>query len=154
MASSSQQPADCTSKSQASIDPAVDAESTPSEVLNFDCIFRAKYPNKGQLGPSGKRRTKGGVVYECLLCSSDQAWSNPKRDNAIYHAKRKHSDAINSSCHDPCKAYPSLKAVRTGSMRYPTFSAYHARITMARCIHQTIHRRSLARSPTITAHGQ
>ncbi|KAH8746000.1 hypothetical protein F5883DRAFT_586046 [Diaporthe sp. PMI_573] len=53
MASSSQQPADCTSKSQTSIDPAVDAESIPSEVLNFDCIFRATYPNKGQLGPSG-----------------------------------------------------------------------------------------------------
>lgn len=97
MASSSQQPADCTSKSQTSIDPAVDAESISSEVLNFDCIFRATYPNKGQLGPSGKRRTKGAVVYECLLCSSDQAWSNPKRDNAIYHAKRQHSDIIHSS---------------------------------------------------------
>ncbi|KAH8752235.1 hypothetical protein F5883DRAFT_433399 [Diaporthe sp. PMI_573] len=57
MASSSHQPADCTSQSQTSIDPAVDAESAPSEVLNFDCIFRATYPNKGQVGPSGKRRT-------------------------------------------------------------------------------------------------
>jgi hypothetical protein len=37
------------------------------------------------------------VVYECLLCSSDQAWSNPKRDNAIYDAKRKHHDIVNSS---------------------------------------------------------
>ncbi|KAH6971969.1 hypothetical protein EDB80DRAFT_361756 [Ilyonectria destructans] len=63
MASSSQQPADCTSKYQMSIDPALDAESAPSEVLNFDCIFRATYPNRGQLGPSGKRRTKGAVVY-------------------------------------------------------------------------------------------
>ncbi|KAH8647542.1 hypothetical protein BGZ61DRAFT_190591 [Ilyonectria robusta] len=47
MASSSQQPADCTSQSQMSIDPAVDAESAPSEVLNFDCIFRATYLHKG-----------------------------------------------------------------------------------------------------------
>ncbi|KAJ0126185.1 G1/S-specific cyclin CCN1, partial [Fusarium oxysporum f. sp. albedinis] len=70
------------------IGPTVDVESASSEVLNFDCIFRATYPKKGQFGPSGKRRTKGAVVYECLLCSSDQAWSNPKRDNAIYHAKR------------------------------------------------------------------
>ncbi|KAG7407934.1 Zinc finger BED domain-containing protein DAYSLEEPER [Fusarium oxysporum f. sp. raphani] len=97
MASSSQQPTDCTSQSQMSIDPTVDAESPSSDVLNFDCIFRATYPNKGQFGPSGKRRTKGTVVYECLLCSSDQAWSNPKRDNAIYHAKRKHGDIVNSS---------------------------------------------------------
>ncbi|KAG4271540.1 hypothetical protein FPRO04_14671 [Fusarium proliferatum] len=97
MASSSQQPTDCTSQSQMSIDPTVDAESPSSDVLNFDCIFRATYPNKGQFGPSGKRRTKGTVVYECLLCSSDQAWSSPKRDNAIYHAKRKHGDIVNSS---------------------------------------------------------
>ncbi|RKK06794.1 hypothetical protein BFJ65_g18348 [Fusarium oxysporum f. sp. cepae] len=75
----------------------INAESPSSDVLNFDCIFRATYPNKGQFGPSGKRRTKGTVVYECLLCSSDQAWSNPKRDNAIYHAKRKHGDIVNSS---------------------------------------------------------
>ncbi|KAI8401489.1 hypothetical protein FOFC_18358 [Fusarium oxysporum] len=82
---------------QMTIDPTVDVESASSEVLNFDCIFRATYPKKGQFEPSGKRRTKGAVVYECLLCSSDQAWSNPKRDNAIYHAKRKHRDIVNSS---------------------------------------------------------
>ncbi|KAL6405526.1 hypothetical protein AUP68_11284 [Ilyonectria robusta] len=97
MASLSQKPTDYTSQSQMTIDPTVDAESVSSEVLNFDCIFRATYPNKGQLGPSGKRRTKGAVVYECLVCSSDQAWSNSKRDNAIYHAKRKHRDIVNSS---------------------------------------------------------
>ncbi|KAF6525442.1 hypothetical protein HZS61_011237 [Fusarium oxysporum f. sp. conglutinans] len=97
MASSSQQPTDFTSQPQMTIGPTVDVESASSEVLNFDCIFRATYPKKGQFGPSGKRRTKGAVVYECLLCSSDQAWSNPKRDNAIYHAKRKHRDIVNSS---------------------------------------------------------
>lgn len=78
-------------------DPTVDVESASSEVLNFDCIFRATYPKKSQFGPSGKRRTKGAVVHECLLCSSDQAWSNPKRDNAIYHVKRKHREIVNSS---------------------------------------------------------
>ncbi|KAG4281035.1 hypothetical protein FPRO04_13469 [Fusarium proliferatum] len=97
MASSSQQRTDFTSQPQMTIGPTVDVESASSEVLNFDCIFRATYPKKGQFGPSGKRRTKGAVVYECLLCSSDQAWSNPKRDNAIYHAKRKHRDIVNSS---------------------------------------------------------
>ncbi|RKK79399.1 hypothetical protein BFJ71_g16220 [Fusarium oxysporum] len=97
MASSLQQPTDFTLQPQMTIDPTVDVESASSEVLNFDCIFRAIYPKKGQFGPSGKRRTKGAVVYECLLCSSDQAWSDPKRDNAIYHAKRKHRDIINSS---------------------------------------------------------
>ncbi|KAF5229463.1 hypothetical protein FANTH_14197 [Fusarium anthophilum] len=90
MASSSQQPTDFTLQPQMTIDPTVDVESASSEVLNFDCIFRATYPKKGQFGPSWTRRTKGAVVYECLLCSSDQAWSNSKRDNAIYHAKRKH----------------------------------------------------------------
>ncbi|KAG7402662.1 putative AC transposase [Fusarium oxysporum f. sp. rapae] len=97
MAYSSQQPTDFTSQPQMTIDPIVDVESASSEVLNFGCIFRATYPKKGQFGPSGKRRTKGAVVYECLLCSSDQAWSNPKRDNAIYHAKRKHREIVNSS---------------------------------------------------------
>ncbi|KAF4332011.1 ribonuclease H [Fusarium beomiforme] len=97
MASSSQQPTDFTSQPQMTIDPTVDVESASSEVLNFDCISRAIYPKKGQFGPSGKRRTKGAVVYKCLLCSYDQAWSNPKRDNAIYHAKRKHREIINSS---------------------------------------------------------
>ncbi|KAF6525502.1 hypothetical protein HZS61_011297 [Fusarium oxysporum f. sp. conglutinans] len=97
MASSSQQRTDFTSQPQMTIGPTVDVESASSEVLNFDCIFRATYPKKGQFGPSGKRRTKGAVVYECLLCSSDQAWSNPKRDNAMYHAKRKHRDIVNSS---------------------------------------------------------
>ncbi|EXA31826.1 hypothetical protein FOVG_16884 [Fusarium oxysporum f. sp. pisi HDV247] len=97
MASSSQQRTDFTSQPQMTIGSTVDVESASSEVLNFDCIFRATYPKKGQFGPSGKRRTKGAVVYECLLCSSDQAWSNPKRDNAIYHAKRKHRDIVNSS---------------------------------------------------------
>ncbi|KAH7460458.1 hypothetical protein FOMA001_g19475 [Fusarium oxysporum f. sp. matthiolae] len=97
MASSSRQPTDFISQHQMTIDPTVDVESASFDVLNFDCIFRATYPKKGQFGPSGKRRTKGTVVYECLLCSSDQAWSNPKRDNAIYHAKRKHRDIVNSS---------------------------------------------------------
>lgn len=97
MASSSQQPTYFTLQPQMTIDPTVNIESVLSEVLNFDCIFRATYPKKGQFGPSGKRRTKGVVVYECLLCSSDQAWLNPKRDNAIYHAKHKHRDIINSS---------------------------------------------------------
>ncbi|PVH92475.1 hypothetical protein DM02DRAFT_662921 [Periconia macrospinosa] len=54
MASSSQQPADSASQSQVSVEPAPDAESVPSEVFNFNYIFRAAYPNKGQLGPSGK----------------------------------------------------------------------------------------------------
>ncbi|KAH7146740.1 hypothetical protein B0J13DRAFT_524487 [Dactylonectria estremocensis] len=118
MASPSQQPADCTSQSQMSIDPAVDAELTSSEAPNFDRIFRARYPHKGQLGPSGKRRTKGAVVYECLLCSSDQTWSNPKLDNAIYYAKRKHSDIINSSDNTILERSsdigPSLKQARLG----------------------------------------
>ena len=118
MASSSQQPADSASQSRVSIEPAPNAESVPSEVFNFDYIFRAAYPNKGRLGPSGKRRSKGAVVYECLLCPSDQAWSNPKRDNAVYHAKRKHSDVINSS---ECTTHerssdigPPLKQARLG----------------------------------------
>ncbi|PVH91114.1 hypothetical protein DM02DRAFT_664333 [Periconia macrospinosa] len=49
MASSSQQPADSASQSQVSVEPAPDAESVPSKVFNFDYIFRAAYPNKGQL---------------------------------------------------------------------------------------------------------
>jgi hypothetical protein len=122
MASSSQQPAYSASHSQTSIDPVLDAESAPSEVLNFDCVFRATYPNKGQLGPSGRRRTKGAVVYECLLCSSDQAWSNSKRDNAIYHAKRKHSDVINSPDNSilerSSETGPLLKQARLGDY-YP-----------------------------------
>ncbi|PVH91175.1 hypothetical protein DM02DRAFT_505269, partial [Periconia macrospinosa] len=65
-----------------------------------------------------KGRSKGAVVYECLLCPSDQAWSNPKRDNAVYHAKRKHGDIINSS---ECTTHerssdigPPLKQARLG----------------------------------------
>jgi hypothetical protein len=58
------------------------------------------------------------VVYECLLCSSDQAWPNPKRDNAIYHAKRKHSDIINSSDNTVLERSsdigPPLKQARLG----------------------------------------
>lgn len=73
MVSSSQQLPDYTSQSQMTINPTIDTESASSEVLNFDCIFRATYPNKGQFGPSGKRRTKGAVVYEYLLCSSGQS---------------------------------------------------------------------------------
>ncbi|KAL5603676.1 hypothetical protein FOVSG1_006426 [Fusarium oxysporum f. sp. vasinfectum] len=61
MASSSQQPTDFTSQPKMTIDPTVDVESASSEVLNFDCMFRATYPKKGQFGPSGKRRTKGAV---------------------------------------------------------------------------------------------
>ncbi|KAH6653494.1 hypothetical protein BKA67DRAFT_569929 [Truncatella angustata] len=90
MASSPQRLSDCVSQSQMSVQPAYDAESASSDILNFDYIFRATYPNKGQTGPSGKRKTRGPVVYECLLCPSDQAWSNPKRDNAVYHAKNQH----------------------------------------------------------------
>ncbi|EXM15778.1 hypothetical protein FOTG_15870 [Fusarium oxysporum f. sp. vasinfectum 25433] len=54
MASSSQQPTDFTSQSQMTIEPTVDVESASSEVLSFDCIFRATYLKKGQFGPSGK----------------------------------------------------------------------------------------------------
>jgi hypothetical protein len=77
MASSLQQLTDFTLQPQMTIDPTVDVESASSEVLNFGCLFRAIYPKKGQFGPSGKRRTKGAVVYECLLCYPDQAWSTP-----------------------------------------------------------------------------
>ncbi|EGU72645.1 hypothetical protein FOXB_16845 [Fusarium oxysporum f. sp. conglutinans Fo5176] len=46
MASSSQQPTDFTSQPQMTLDPTVDVESSSSEVLNFDCIFRATYPKE------------------------------------------------------------------------------------------------------------
>jgi hypothetical protein len=74
------------------MEPQDEEASSSSDPLNFDHIFRATYPNRGKLGPSRKRKAKGAVVYECLLCS----WSNPKRDNAVYHAKRKHNDAMDS----------------------------------------------------------
>ena len=71
----------------------------PSDDLpDFNIIFRATYPDSGKLGPKGRRKTKGKVLYECLHCSdSDGIWSNGKRDNAIAHAKRKHADLISAT---------------------------------------------------------
>lgn len=92
MAFPSREAADCAPPPQSRIEPEDEAASSSSDPLTFDHIFRATYPNRGKLGPSRKRKARGAVVYECLLCS----WSNPKRDNAVYHAKRKHNDAVDS----------------------------------------------------------
>ncbi len=108
--------ADCEPLPQLLVEPEDEAASSSSEPLNFDYIFRATYPNRGQLGPSRKRRAKGAVVYECLLCS----WSNPKRDNAVYHAKRKHNDAMapsgNASVKRPSDFGPPSKQARLDDM--------------------------------------
>jgi hypothetical protein len=44
MAPPSQKPTDFTSEPQMTIDPTVAVRSASSEVLYFDCIFRATYP--------------------------------------------------------------------------------------------------------------
>ncbi|KAG7403417.1 Zinc finger BED domain-containing protein 4 [Fusarium oxysporum f. sp. rapae] len=64
------------------------------ESSSFDAIFRTTHPEKAKLGPSGKRKTSGRVMYECLHCPPDSPWSNGKRGNAIYHAKRKHASIL------------------------------------------------------------
>jgi len=74
------------------------ANATPdSQYLEppiFDAIFRTTHPSGLSLGPSGKRKTSGRVIYGCLHCPPESPWSNGKRGNAIYHAKRKHSDLL------------------------------------------------------------
>jgi hypothetical protein len=70
------------------------SEATPSP-FRFETFFRSTYPDKGILGPSGKRKTTGRVVYECLHCPGHQPWRNAKRDNAIHHARRCHAEQIN-----------------------------------------------------------
>ncbi|OAL42782.1 hypothetical protein IQ07DRAFT_606413 [Pyrenochaeta sp. DS3sAY3a] len=79
MASSSQQPADSASNSETSVDPALDAESAPSEVMDFDCVFRATYPDEAQLGLSERRRTKGAVV----CTDNDTRWNSWRDDDTL-----------------------------------------------------------------------
>ncbi|KAG6977826.1 Zinc finger BED domain-containing protein DAYSLEEPER [Fusarium oxysporum f. sp. conglutinans] len=69
-------------------------DDLPFESSSFDAIFRTTHPEKAKLGPSGKRKTSGRVTYECLHCPPDSPWSNGKRGNAIYHAKRKHASIL------------------------------------------------------------
>ncbi|KAF6517789.1 hypothetical protein HZS61_003350 [Fusarium oxysporum f. sp. conglutinans] len=69
-------------------------DDLPFESSSFDAIFRTTHPEKAKLGPSGKRKTSGRVMYECLHCPPDSPWSNGKRGNAIYHAKRKHASIL------------------------------------------------------------
>ncbi|KAI8399962.1 hypothetical protein FOFC_18781, partial [Fusarium oxysporum] len=69
-------------------------DDLPFELSSFDAIFRTTHPEKAKLGPSGKRKTSGRVMYECLHCPPDSPWSNGKRGNAIYHAKRKHASIL------------------------------------------------------------
>jgi hypothetical protein len=70
-------------------------EATPDdlrfETSRFDAVFRTTHPDKAKLGSSGKRKTSGRVIYECLYCPADSPWSNGKRGNAIYHARSKHA---------------------------------------------------------------
>jgi hypothetical protein len=92
MASSSDIIATIPTQSHASAPPDDDQSL---DAGNFDAIFRTTRPDKGKLGPSGKRKMAGRVIYECLLCSDDPPWSNRKRGNAVYHAKRKHASIYN-----------------------------------------------------------
>jgi hypothetical protein len=66
-------------------------DDPPFDSSSFDAIFRTTHPEKTRLGPSGKRRASGRVMYECLHCPPERPWSNGKRGNAIYHAKRQHA---------------------------------------------------------------
>jgi hypothetical protein len=69
-------------------------DDLPFESSSFDVIFRTTHPEKAKLGPSGKRKTSGRVRYKCLHCPPGSPWSNGKRGNAIYHAKRKHASIL------------------------------------------------------------
>ncbi|KAG7002521.1 putative AC9 transposase [Fusarium oxysporum f. sp. conglutinans] len=90
MISSSKIITDTLSRSQTRASP----DDLPFESSSFDAIFRTTHPEKAKLGPSGKRKTSGRVTYECLHCPPDSPWSNGKRGNAIYHAKRKHASIL------------------------------------------------------------
>jgi hypothetical protein len=90
MISSSQIIADTLTGSQAR----ATLDDLPFEPSNFDVFFRTTHPEKAKLGPSGKRKTSGRVLYECLHCPLDSPWSNGKRGNAIYHAKCKHASIL------------------------------------------------------------
>ncbi|KAI8404626.1 hypothetical protein FOFC_16121 [Fusarium oxysporum] len=90
MISSSKIITDTLSRSQTRASP----DDLPFESSSFDAIFRTTHPEKAKLGPSGKRKTSGRVMYECLHCPPDSPWSNGKRGNAIYHAKRKHASIL------------------------------------------------------------
>ncbi|KAF5257173.1 hypothetical protein FOXYS1_12315, partial [Fusarium oxysporum] len=90
MISSSKTTTDTLSRSQTRASP----DDLPFESSSFDVIFRTTHPEKAKLGPSGKRKTSGRVMYECLHCPPDSPWSNGKRGNAIYHAKRKHASIL------------------------------------------------------------
>jgi len=81
---------------QSSTPSLIETETTPSgeSSFQFDAFFRKTYPGKTTLGPSGKRKTKGSVIYQCLHCPESSPWKNLKRDNAVYHAKRKHANII------------------------------------------------------------
>ena len=72
------------------------SKTTPSP-FRFETFFRSTYPEKGTLGPSGKRKTSGRVIYKCLHCSDNKPWRNAKRDNAIHHAQQFHADLINNT---------------------------------------------------------
>ncbi|KAM5360624.1 hypothetical protein ACJA88_014769 [Fusarium oxysporum] len=90
MISSSKVTTDTLTRSQTRALP----DDLPFESSSFDVIFRTTHPEKAKLGPSGKRKTSGRVMYECLHCPPDSPWSNGKRGNAIYHAKRKHASIL------------------------------------------------------------
>ncbi|TVY62520.1 putative AC transposase [Fusarium oxysporum f. sp. cubense] len=90
MSSSSKIITDTLPRSQTRASP----DDLPFESSSFDAIFRITHPEKAKLGPSGKRKTSGRVMYECLHCPPDSPWSNGKRGNAIYHAKRKHASIL------------------------------------------------------------
>lgn len=65
--------------------------------LDFSLLFKATYPNNNtQVAESRphKRKSRGLVMYQCLHCPGDTPWSNRKRDNAWYHARRCHSDIL------------------------------------------------------------
>ncbi|KAK2684392.1 hypothetical protein QWA68_016752 [Fusarium oxysporum] len=90
MISSSKITTDTLSRSQTRASP----DDLPFESSSFDVIFRTTHPEKAKLGPSSKRKTSGRVMYECLHYPPDSPWSNGKRGNAIYPAKRKHASIL------------------------------------------------------------
>lgn len=85
------------------------------ELSNFDTFFRTTHPGKARFGPTGRRKTLGRVIYECLHCPADSPWSNGKRGNAIYHARNKHASIFHMDAnilyeHDSDIVRPSKQA--------------------------------------------
>ncbi|PVH90914.1 hypothetical protein DM02DRAFT_678342 [Periconia macrospinosa] len=91
MASESQQTTNAPSTSQQSGSAFPGPPSPIPEDRNFDLVFKTIHENPGY-GPAGQRRGKGKIKYICLYCPQGDSWDNNKRDNASYHARKRHPD--------------------------------------------------------------